>query len=98
MNSAPDTADSGGQLYSIETVEQITHLTREHIVLYQRHGLVEPVKEGSGLYFDDRAVLQLRRIAFLIAEYEVNDSGALHFASLLDEVERLRDELRFLRG
>jgi DNA-binding transcriptional MerR regulator len=98
MNSAPDTADSGGELYSIEMVEQITHLTRDRIVLYQRHGLVQPVEAGNGLYFDDRAVLRLRRIAFFITEYQMNEPGVQHFTSLLDEVERLREELRFLRG
>jgi len=98
MNSSPHPADTGGEVYSLEMVERITHLSRDRIVLYQRYGLVEPVQAEGGVYFDDRAVLRLRRIAFLLAEYGVNEAGARHFTALLDEVERLREELRFLRG
>lgn len=42
--------------------------------------------------------LRLRRIAFLLSEYQLNEAALRHFASLLDEVERLREEVRFLRG
>ena len=94
--SSPSPEDS--QLYSIETVEQITHLERERIVLYQHYGLVRAVPEGDALRFDDAALLRLRRLAFLLSEYQLNEAGLRHFASLLDEVERLRDEVRFLRG
>jgi DNA-binding transcriptional MerR regulator len=98
MNSPQHPADTGGEIYSLETVEQITRLSRDRIVLYQRYGLVKPVQVRDGVYFDDRAVLQLRRIAFLLSEYGVNETGVRHIAALFDEVERLREELRFLRG
>ena len=94
--STPHKAD--GPLYSIEMVEQITHLERERIVLYQHYGLVRAVPEAGTLQFDEAAVLRLRRIAFLLAEYQLNEAALRHFASLLDEVERLREEVRFLRG
>ena len=87
-----------GQLYSIEMVEQITHLERERIVLYQHYGLVRAFPEAGALRFDEAAILRLRRLAFLLNEYELNEAGLRHFADLLDEVERLRDEVRFLRG
>ncbi len=87
-----------GQLYSIEMVEQITHLERERIVLYQHYGLVRAVPEAGSLRFDEAAILRLRRLAFLLSEYQLNEAGLRHFAALLDEVERLRDEVRFLRG
>jgi hypothetical protein len=86
------------QLYTIEMVEQITHLERERIVLYQHYGLVRAVPEGGALRFDEAAVLRLRRLAYLMSEYELNEAGLRHFAALLDEVERLRQEVRFLRG
>ena len=92
------TSSDDGQLYSIEMVEQITHLERERIVLYQHYGLIRAVPEGGTLRFDEAAILRLRRLAFLLHEYQVNEPGLRHFAALLDEVERLRDEVRFLRG
>ena len=94
----PSTSSDDGQLYSIEMVEQITHLERERIVLYQHYGLVRAVPEGGTLRFDEAAVLRLRRLAYLLSEYQLNEPGLRHFAALLDEVERLRDEVRFLRG
>jgi DNA-binding transcriptional MerR regulator len=98
MSAPTNPADSGDEVYSIETVEQITHLTRDRIVLYQRYGLIRPVPGADDLMFDEDAILRLRRIAFLLSEYQLNEAGLRHFTSLLDEVERLRDEVRFLRG
>lgn len=97
MGTAPTNPDDG-QLYSIEMVEQITHLERERIVLYQHYGLVRAVPEGDALRFDEAAVLRLRRLAYLLNEYQLNEAALRHFAALLDEVERLREEVRFLRG
>jgi hypothetical protein len=95
---SPLTSQEDGQLYSIEMVEQITHLERERIVLYQHYGLVRAVPEAGSLRFDEAAILRLRRLAYLLSEYQLNEAGLRHFATLLDEVERLRDEVRFLRG
>jgi hypothetical protein len=92
------TSPEDGQLYSIEMVEQITHLERERIVLYQHYGLIRAVPEGGTLRFDEAAVLRLRRLAYLLSEYQLTEPGLRHFAELLDEVERLREEVRFLRG
>ncbi len=79
-------------------MERITHISRDEIVLYYRHGLVAPVKEERDeIYFDDQAIHQLRRIAFLLTEYGINREGLKAFSSLLNEVERLREEVRFLR-
>ncbi len=98
MGTSKSIPSFGDRLYSIEMVEKITHLERERIVLYQHYGLVRAVPEKGALHFDEAAVLRLRRIAFLLSEYELNEAGVRHFASLLDEVERLREEVRFLRG
>jgi DNA-binding transcriptional MerR regulator len=86
-------------VYTIETVEKITHISREQIVLYYRYGLVSPVKtaEEADLFFDDEAIHKLRRIAFLLSEYGINHEGLRMVSSLLNEVEKLREEVRFLR-
>lgn len=99
MSPEPVSDNPGAPVYySIETVEQLTHLERERIVLYQHYGLVRAVAEGDVLRFDETAVLRLRHIAFLLSEYNLNEAGVRHFTELLDEVERLREEVRFLRG
>ncbi len=86
-------------IYTLETVERITHISKDRIVLYYRHGLVSPIQAGgeTDLVFDDEAIHKLRRIAFLLSEYGINQDGLRAFSSLLNEVERLREEVRFLR-
>jgi hypothetical protein len=39
----------------------------------------------------------LRRIAFLLSEYGINHDGLKMVIAMMDEVERLREEVRFLR-
>jgi hypothetical protein len=42
-------------------------------------------------------VHQLRRLAFLLSEYNINRNGLRMISALINEVERLREEVRFLR-
>ena len=96
---SPDNVFESGSVYTLETVEKITHISRDRIVLYYQYGLVAPVAatDNAGPVFDDEAIHKLRRIAYLLAEYDVNPDGLKMFSSLLNEVERLREEVRFLR-
>jgi len=85
-------------IYTIETVERITHLSRDRIVLYYQHGLVSSVRATKKeILFDEEAIHRLRRIAFVLSEYGINHQGLREFVSLMDEVEQLREEVRFLR-
>ncbi|MCE0484263.1 MAG: chaperone modulator CbpM [Methylacidiphilales bacterium] len=86
-------------VYTIETVERITHIPKERIVLYYEYGLVATVAaaDESSLQFDEQAIHQLRRIANLLSQYDFNPEGLRMVASLLGELERLREEIRFLR-
>jgi DNA-binding transcriptional MerR regulator len=88
-----------GASYTIDVVARITHIPEDEIVVYYRSGFVTPIEahDEKRLVFDERAVLQLRRIAFLLSEYQINREGLKMVAGLLDEVERLREEVRFLR-
>ena len=90
--------DTSGELYSIETVERITHISRDRILIFEQRGLIRPAAVQAGEpRFDDAALLRLRRLALLLSEYGLNDEGLQHVAALIDEVERLREEIRFLR-
>lgn len=99
-SSSSDVFVTSSTVYTIETVEKITHISRDEIVLYYQSGLVSPIEtdEETHLVFDDRAIHQLRRIAFLLSEYRVNHAGLKAFSDLFTEVDRLREELRFLRN
>lgn len=93
---SPNALPAPDATYTIEMVAKITHIPQEEIVVYYQSGFVSPVDE-SRLIFDDEAVHQLRRLAFLLSEYKMNREGLKMVSSLLKEVERLREEVRFFR-
>jgi hypothetical protein len=88
------------EVYTLEQVVRFTHLPRRQIVLFCRHGLVAPVMapDAGGWTFNDEGIRRLRRLAELRAAYHLNLRALRLVAELFDEVERLREELRFLRG
>ena len=96
-NSSESHDALSGELYSIETVERITHISRDRILIFEQRGLIRPAAKEGEARFDDAAILRLRRLALLLSEYGLNDRGLQHVVELLDEVERLREEIRFLR-
>ena len=84
-------------VYTIEIAAQLAEVPRRLIVLYYKHGLVTPVTDpaGAGWYFDDEAVRIVRRIEHLRSTCGLNLAGIKLVMSLINEVERLRTELRF---
>ena len=84
-------------VYTIEMVAQLAQVPRRLIVLYYKLGLVSPVRDPatSGWYFDDEAIRIVRRIEYLRSTCDVNLNGIKLILDLLDEVDRLREELRF---
>ena len=91
--------DSTHVEYTVEAVARITRIPAEEIIIFARAGYVSPLPSGNqaDLLFDEAGVHQLRRLAFLLSEYGINRSGLRMISSLIDEVERLREEVRFLR-
>jgi hypothetical protein len=86
------------EIYSIESVVQITQMPRHQIAVYCLHGLISPVTapELDGWWFDQEAIRALRRIESLRAEYEMNLAGLRVVSALFREVERLQEEVRVL--
>jgi len=84
-------------VYTIEMVAQLAQVPRRLIVLYYKHGLVSPVRDpaGSGWCFDEEAIRIVRRIEYLRSACNVNLAGIKLILGLTEEVERLRQELRF---
>jgi len=98
MPSPQEHEDTFGELYTLEVVERITHISRDRILIFEQRGLIRPAAVHAGEpRFDDAALLRLRRLALLLSEYGLNDQALQHVAALIDEVERLREEIRFLR-
>lgn len=85
-----------GASYTLEILSEMTGLSTKTILHYQEHGLVNPMP-GDAPRFGDEALLALRRIEYLRNTCEVNLAGLKLLKDLLDEVERLRAELRARR-
>ncbi|MBV8176255.1 MAG: MerR family transcriptional regulator [Verrucomicrobia bacterium] len=84
-------------VYTIEMVAQLAQVPRRLIVLYCKHGLVSPVRDpaSSGWCFDEEAIRIVRRIEYLRSTCNVKLAGIKLILELTQEVERLRQELRF---
>jgi DNA-binding transcriptional MerR regulator len=92
-------SDATGAEYTVEAVARITRIPEDEIIIFVRAGYVSPLPSGNqaDLLFDEEAVHQLRRLAFLLSEYGINRDGLRMISALMTEVERLREEVRFLR-
>jgi len=89
-----------GLVYSIEMAARMSRVPRRRIAVYYRYGLVSPVMDpsSSGWYFNDDAIRALRRIEYLRMAYGMGLPAIRMVLDLAGEVERLQEELRFLRG
>jgi|SRR5580704_577045 DNA-binding transcriptional MerR regulator len=84
-----------GELYDIQTAAAYTAIDPDGIRAYCREGLVRAIdyKEGEPL-LDEDAIYWLRRIQSLRAELQLEGRGLRVVLDLMQEVERLRQELR----
>jgi len=107
MNNTDKVSDHALQLfepdpdvvYTIETTANLTHVGRRNILVYYKQGLLPSVlvPESGGYYFNDEGIRSLRRIEHLHNTLGINLRGTRMILDLMNEVERLRDEIRFLR-
>ena len=86
-------------VYTLETVAHLAQVTRRAILVYYKHGLISSAMDPqeSGYYFNNEAIRALQRIEFLRNDCGINLRGTRIIMELMDEVERLQNELRFRR-
>jgi DNA-binding transcriptional MerR regulator len=86
-------------VYTLETAAHLAQVTRRAILVYYNHGLISPARDPqeAGYYFNDEAIRALQHIAFLRNYCGINLRGTRLIMKLMDEVERLQNELRFRR-
>jgi len=105
----PDSAPSGAMelfqpqpnvLYSLDATAHLAGVPRRSILIYCRAGLVRPVVQPpyGVMEFTEEAIYTMRRIEHLRTVYGLDLAWIKTLFDLLDEVERLRAELRFLRN
>ncbi len=79
--------------YTLDVIASLTGVTSQTVLHYQEQGLISP---AAG-QFDAEALRTLRRIEHLRSTCAVNESGLKLILELMDEIERLRAELRARR-
>ena len=87
-------------LYSLDAAAHLAGVPRRSILIYCRAGLVRPVVQPpyGVMEFTEEAIHTLRQIERLRAVHDIDLSMLKTMFELLNEVERLRAELRFLRN
>ena len=87
-------------LYSLDATARLAGVPRRTILVYCRAGLVRPVVQPpyGVMEFTEEAIYTLRRIEHLRTVHGLDLAWIKTLFDLLDEVERLRAELRYLRN
>jgi DNA-binding transcriptional MerR regulator len=85
-----------GTAYSLDILAELTGVSTQTILQYHEHGLIRAAHKED-LQFTDEDLRTLRRIEHLRELCEPNLAGLKMLTQLLDEVERLREELRARR-
>jgi DNA-binding transcriptional MerR regulator len=87
-------------LYSLDAAAHLADVPRRSILIYCRAGLVRPVVQPpyGVMEFSEEAIHTLRRIEHLRTVRGVDLAMLKTMFELLDEVEHLRAEVRFLRN
>ncbi len=87
-------------LYSLDATAHLAGVPRRSILIYCRAGLVRPIVQPpyGVMEFTEEAIYTVRRIEYLRTVHGLDLAWIKTMFDLLDEVERLRAELRFLRN
>ena len=87
-------------LYSLDATARLAGVPRRSILIYCRAGLVRPVVQPpyGVMGFTEEAIYTMRRIEYLRTVHGLALAWLKTMFDLLDEVERLHAELRFLRN
>ena len=87
-------------LYSLDAAAHLAGVPRRSILIYCRAGLVRPIVQPpyGVMEFTEEAIYTMRRIEHLHTVHGLDLAWIKTMFDLLDEVERLRAELRFLRS
>jgi DNA-binding transcriptional MerR regulator len=89
-----------GVLYTLEATAHLAGVSRRAVLVYCKSGLVHPIDHPSSgaLTFGDDAIRTIRQIEHLRSVHGINLTGVRIIFELRRELDRLQDELQFLRG
>ncbi len=83
------------------TIDELGRLVDLHPDILQRFvvfGLIDPEIDDPGPLFGEAMVIRVRKIKRLRADLGINLAGCGLVLDLLDRIEELEDEIRYLRS
>ena len=83
-------------VYSIEAAAHLLDIPRRRIAVYCRYGLLTPVANEHGYYFDGKSIKTLRAIEGLRSVCGDDLAGIKMILRLMNEVQRLNSEVHSL--
>ncbi len=95
-DSRPDPESAADVGYTLDLVATVCGLTSQTLLLYHEEGLIQPAAGHApeGYQFDEDTVHRLRQIEYLRNAYGLDLPAIKLTLDLIDEIERLRTELR----
>ena len=87
-------------LYNLDAAAHLAGVSRRSILIYCRAGFIHSVDQSPDgvMEFTDEAIHTVRRIEHMRTVHGLDLSFIKILFDLIDEVERLRSELNFLRN
>jgi len=87
-------------VYTLDVTAHLAGVSRRSILAYSRAGLVRPLFQPPYgiMVFTEEAIYTLRRIEHVRTVHGIDVALIKTIFGLLDEVERLRGEVRFMRN
>jgi DNA-binding transcriptional MerR regulator len=83
-------------IYSIEAAAHLVDVPRRKIAVYCRYGLLTPLANEGGYYFDGRSIKTLRVIEELRSVCGDDLAGIKMILRLMNELQRLNSEVHSL--
>ena len=86
-------------LYPLDTTARLAGVERRTVLVYCRHGMIRPVvgDEDESWKFSEETVRVIRRIEGLRESHGINLAGIRMIIDLMNRVDELEREVRFLR-
>lgn len=91
--------ETGIRLFDHYQTAQLAHVSIRSLLKYWRYGLIHPNNqcERYGIYFAEEAIYRVRKAENIRATMRTNIPSAVTIFQLVEETERLKTELRFIR-
>lgn len=89
-----------GTLYTLDEAAHLAGVPKRSLLIYTRARLIQPVIQPplGILEFTEEAIYTVRKIEYFRSVHGIELPLVKTIFDLLDEVERLREEVRFLRN